>query len=934
MKISKGIGIDLGTTNSAVAIMNLTDTEVILAEDDLGVQTMPSCVWYDHREEQIVVGKYAYRQRGGQLEPIVSIKRWMGTNKTVKLAHLEMTPEEVSAEILCELRSQIEATLLEHMQDVDFIVDRAIITVPAYFTVPAIEATRHAGELAGLEVIELLHEPTAAAIHYSWKHNLTEDCTFMVFDPGGGTFDVSILRRVAGEPQVLGISGDSYLGGDDLDRRLAELIRQRLVRDRYSLDLDVKTDPEDAIRFTRLTLLAEGVKKSLTTDPDVLLRDTNTLMDKNGDRVVIEMPIKRREFEGVISDLIEDKMIPRCWEALAKAYTKAGITLKDIDYILLVGGTSYVPVVQQAALEHFCQAGSAAYTPERIDQMMQWVAEEHRGTVRQLIGLGEHARCEAPTFEDPDTCNALGAAIQASMAGIVIYDDDETIRVLFPGQSATSGREVNIAGQVQIAHSNGDEIRRWLPLDGGRIVAELPEMGFQEEEFLDQDGKFRFRKIPLQRDTVNQLYFEIYGADNQLLIQISRSIQQGSVPDIGNVLTTSVLPRPIRVEGYVNGRIARQVLIPENSTLPQTGHYTFYLQENTGRIVVPLYQGSRLIYEIVQEIDPTLPPGTPIEFTLSIDEKVYIVCKGQIGATEFTVPVDPPNMEVPTEQDVEQKYREFQEAIQYRSVGDAAVLRTRMASILADITESRLSGEQPKIIECFDQMCALISEASTLTAQLEPPKADFDRLVYISLQLAREIASVRPSFNLDETEKNIRIQQQEGDRAAQEMDQQAYSEAFSMIRDYAQGLKQRLDELIHGSVPQAPPLDPVKAARQAVLEFRDQCRQLREFCMIKARELDRLAEETQGRDARAADSLGRQADKARSLDNEVAEVERRITEIEGLLPNDAQQALQSFGMIENDLERIHNILRKLGTPEDGRVIVGLASSRKRGTKRS
>src|ERR1019366_4932258 len=264
MILTKPIGIDLGTTNSAVAMLDLNERDLLLCKDTEGRTITPSCVWFDSRKNAIVVGHHAYARKGRRPEPISSIKRCMGTQMKVTLGKDECSPVEISSYLLRKLKQQMEEELTRRSSpDLHYEVSRANITVPAYFGLPAIEATRQAGHLAGLEVMELLHEPTAAAIYYSWKHNLG-DGVYMVYDLGGGTFDVSILRRTAGEFLVLGISGDNFLGGDDFDRRLAEYLRQTLVADDYDLDLEVASDPEDRLRFNQLMSLAEKAKKGLS----------------------------------------------------------------------------------------------------------------------------------------------------------------------------------------------------------------------------------------------------------------------------------------------------------------------------------------------------------------------------------------------------------------------------------------------------------------------------------------------------------------------------------------------------------------------------------------------------------------------------------------------------------------------------------------------
>lgn len=924
MKISKGIGIDLGTTNSCVAVMDLTDSGIVMSQDKLGVATTPSCVWYDEKKGEIVVGKRAFRQRGGRPEPIVSIKRSMGTSQKVKLCNKEMSPEEVSAEILKELRRQIEETIRTEMSTADqqFIVDRAIITIPAYFQLPAIEATRKAGELAGLEIIELLHEPTAAAVHYSWKHNfpMEQEAIFLVFDPGGGTFDVSILRRTAGEPEVLGVSGDTFLGGDDLDRRMAELIRRRLVEDDYNLELDVSHDPEDALRFTRLVLLAEGVKKRLTDGLEELLRDQNTLTDKDDQRVVIEMMITRDDFENEIRDLL-NRMVPKCWEALAKAHKKAGITLKDIDYILLVGGTSYVPLVQETARINFCSCDDPRQlSPTDIQDILDLVTEEHRATARQLISRGERAKCREPIFEDPDTCNARGAAIRAALAGLAVYNDEETVRIVFRGQGATANAKATISGRVETAGaaSAANGRRDWQPLVGGRIVIQLTEAHLQEEEFLDDKGNFRFRDVPLQAGTVNQFDFQVYDNSGNLLATLGRPIAQSEkAVSIGaGVLTTAVLPTPVRIEGLIHGHIGKKDLIPETTSLPAKGDFVFRLEDNPGYVVIPIYQGNSLIKEIKVEIDPNLPAGTPINFNITVDEKAFIVCKGKIDEHEFAAAIEPPKMEMPSPEEVLQKLAEFDEALAYRSPGDRAVLKAKMRELKRDIEDARQGGDEPKVIERFEQLCALVDESKNVQAGLEPPKEQFDELVQTCLQLVRQLARAKPEVDLAEYEKNIRIQQQEGARAAQNMDQQAYGDAYQMLVQYARGLQH---ELQGDNAVKPPPTDPATQAANEVERFRGACAQLRPFASARISELEQKAKEVEARNPKEAADLRRQANTAADLEKRLADLDRELAELQPQAKTNPDSTLRECQAIQTDIIRVYETLKKLGDRSGSRA---------------
>ena len=185
----------------------------------------------------------------------------------------------------------------------------------------------------------MLHEPTAAASYHCWRTN-TQDGVFLVYDFGGGTFDVSILRSIAGSFEVLGISGNKRLGGDDLDAALTEDLRQRLLRDEeaaYDLDLDMNAE-EDRLRFDQLKLLAEGVKKALSNASEFYLRDPVSIRDRAGQQVFIEIMYRRHEIEAIMRPIVE-RTIPYCFDALEIAQQRAGVTLADVDAVILAGGS-------------------------------------------------------------------------------------------------------------------------------------------------------------------------------------------------------------------------------------------------------------------------------------------------------------------------------------------------------------------------------------------------------------------------------------------------------------------------------------------------------------------------------------------------------------------------------------------------------------------
>src|SRR5215471_11474857 len=254
-KIRKTVGIDLGTTNSVIAVLDPTDSVIITGQDEAGRRIFPSIVGYESDAARPVVAHAAAPLRNRPLGALSSIKRFMGLNRSFPVGPDTLTPPEASARILRHLRDVLARTLNDSRHQ----LDSAIITMPAYFNHNQIEDTREAGELAGYEVVELLHEPTAAAIYYSWLEN-HGDASYMVYDLGGGTFDVSIIRKRFGDYEVLGVSGDPYLGGDDFDRLLADAVgrgqwavgseeftRSVQVVERIKVDLSMKDRVDDVI---------------------------------------------------------------------------------------------------------------------------------------------------------------------------------------------------------------------------------------------------------------------------------------------------------------------------------------------------------------------------------------------------------------------------------------------------------------------------------------------------------------------------------------------------------------------------------------------------------------------------------------------------------------------------------------------------------------
>ena len=323
--MSKIIGIDLGTTNSAVAVLEGKDPKIITYPE--GNRTTPSVVSFKNGETQ--VGEVAKRQAITNPNTVSSIKRHMGdANYKVKIEDKEYTPQEISAMILQYIKDYAESYLGEE-------VSQAVITVPAYFNDSQRQATKDAGKIAGLKVERIVNEPTAAALAYGLD-KLDKDERILVFDLGGGTFDVSILELGDGVFEVLSTNGDTHLGGDDFDNKIIDWLVENFKADN-GIDLS-----QDKMAMQRLKDAAEKAKKDLsgTTEAQISLP---FIAAGEAGPLHLETSLSRAKFNELTEDLVERTKIP-----VRNALADAGLTNADIDEVILVGGSTRIPAVKEA----------------------------------------------------------------------------------------------------------------------------------------------------------------------------------------------------------------------------------------------------------------------------------------------------------------------------------------------------------------------------------------------------------------------------------------------------------------------------------------------------------------------------------------------------------------------------------------------------------
>ena len=339
--MSKIIGIDLGTTNSCVSVMEGGEAKVIANPE--GNRTTPSVVAFKNGER--IVGDAAKRQLITNKDTVYSIKRLMGTDKKVTLEGKEYTPQEISAMILTYLKSYAEAYLGEK-------VEKAVITVPAYFNDAQRQATKDAGKIAGLDVVRIINEPTASALAFGSDKETSKEQKILVYDLGGGTFDVSILDIADGTFEVLSTNGDTHLGGDDFDEAIINWLADNFKREN---NIDLR---QDKMALQRLKEAAEKAKKDLSGMVQTQISLPFISAGPAGP-LHLEATLTRAQFNEMTKGLVERTLVP-----VRQALKDAGLTANDIHQVLLVGGSTRIPAVQEAIKNELGKEPNKSVNPD------------------------------------------------------------------------------------------------------------------------------------------------------------------------------------------------------------------------------------------------------------------------------------------------------------------------------------------------------------------------------------------------------------------------------------------------------------------------------------------------------------------------------------------------------------------------------------------
>ena len=477
------IGIDLGTTNSEVAILSGGKPEVVREDGDA---ILPSCVGLDEAGNVIVGGRARNQAAVAPERTVLSIKRLMGSGERVPMGTEEYTPQEISAFILKALRERA-ARALGHD------VHKAVITVPAYFTDAQRQATREAGRIAGLEVVRIINEPTAAALSYEGRGEGSRK--ILVYDLGGGTFDVSVVAIEEGVVEVLASTGDNHMGGDDFDQVVAERLNAHV-----ETELGIDGARENRLLQARLRRASEQAKIELSSQPYVCVEEDH-VASADGEPRHLSCELSRVDFE---QDL--DEMLARTMQSVTTALTDAGVRPSQLDRILMVGGSTRIP---------------------RIARLLA-----------QRLGQEPHGEV------DPDLCVALGAAVQA---GIEMGQDMQSVLVDITPYTFGTGVVGELYG-MPYAHQFVPLIRRNTKLPATRTEAfftvteeqEAVEIKVYQGEDPDalknvEIGSFRFSGLNRQREAYDQGLLFTYHLDLDGLLKV-HAVERGTGREIHGVV--------------------------------------------------------------------------------------------------------------------------------------------------------------------------------------------------------------------------------------------------------------------------------------------------------------------------------------------------------------------------------------------------------------
>ncbi len=706
MKFSKAVGIDLGTTNSVIAMVGRDNETIVCRTDRSGRRTFPSVVAYDRRSNDFQAGAPAFAKRGTAADPVVSIKSHMGDAEfRAVTGPKSLSPIEVSAIILREMKRQMQE-YLEANGYADHVVDRAVITVPAYFASNAREATTAAAEAAGLEVAFTLQEPTAAVLYYTQREGI-ENGIFLVYDLGGGTFDVSVVQVNGGDVVVLGIAGNNYLGGDNFDEALAQFLVEDLRDDvdmGYDLDgFDPVHDPEDARRFTKLKLVAESIKKSLSLKREHYEEFSNIFADKSGASVNLALEVTRETFESLIRPTLEST-IHEVERALERAHADFQVTLPMVDAVLLVGGSTHIPLVNDIIVQHFTDPS-----------------------------LPEHTKQAVPLRYEPDMAVGYGAAVAAASTGVRTLDDlayhlmtdasaeplGEEELVVAPtfGPGYGTDGEATVEGTLKALHGTLPSV----------VYARVTRAsgGYKKDFAVSPDGTFAFRDLPSDHDP------EPYACE--FLVQeepIARATFDAAIRNAPQASVT--LSRTYFLEALDADGATQQVeLMRQGQTLPISRDYKFRTNPNNSYFVVlRFFEETDFLKQITVNFPEPVAPGTEVKLSLSCSQQSRFSARAEVAGIVVDTQFEPsPPAALPGREEIDSAVSSARAKItNILEPGKRIVMTKRLDRLVNELDAALDENDSVKARTKLHEIGRLVSDIPGPKPPLTPPRAEFERL--------------------------------------------------------------------------------------------------------------------------------------------------------------------------------------------------------------
>jgi molecular chaperone DnaK len=761
-----------------IALVGKDGREIVVRTDRSGRKTFPSVVVYDRRTDSLKSGQVAFNRRGTSPEPIVSIKSHMGDSEyRATTGPKELTPVEVAATILAEMKQQMQDYLAATPGYEDHVVDRAVITIPAYFASNAREATTRAAEQAGLQVEFTLQEPAAAVLHYCQKHDLDEG-VFLVYDLGGGTFDVSVVRVDGPDVTQLGSAGNNYLGGDDFDELIARHLLEELREDPdagYDLDgFDPNHDAEDRQRLTKLKLVAETIKKALTSKSEHFEEFSGIFTDRSGAQVNLAVEVTRDQFEDMIRPLLEDT-VAKCREALAKAEADYGVTLAMVDGVLLVGGSTHIPLVGQVI--------AAAFTAPSLPE-------------------GQRTRLPEPLKDDPDMAVGYGAAIAAAGAGTKTLD--EAALAIQSGDAAAIealGEQLVLAPEFQPgAGYDGESVveGRLRVVHGelpGAVRARVARAagGFTAEYPVAADGSFAFTGL-LAPDEVEPYSCEFCsGADVLGAAAFDAAIRNARRASVA--LSRNYF---IQTLDEATGQPRLVELLRQGQELPVSKDYEFATNASNQYFTeLKFFEETDFLKQITVTFPSPVPPGTTVRLSLACNLQSQFSARAEVAGivvdTQFEPSPPPP---LPTAAQVDAEAAAVREQI--------ALLPGRGEQIVKEKQLDRLTKELDAALDqadagkARDKMNELRQLLDRSARALTPPREEFEALAAKCLKLNRD----NKDKGSEAMGADIEASAAKGRAAYDANDQKALTAARSELEGFAELLRPEEE----GPRPPRPPL--------------------------------------------------------------------------------------------------------------------------------